>query len=125
LGFPHTLFLSVARHSETNPSPVGRGFVRKFPPTLPAEMQDGILKEVIEQSRADTKARLQYLVAGTAGAAVPQGAGYGAVTDRAAVLKSVVSKPPFGVCFRLEHVDRQPTIQQFFICRFRWRLGLT
>ena len=48
------------------------------------------------ESRANPKERLQYLAAGTAGAAAPQGAGYGAVTGRAAVLKSVVSKPPFG-----------------------------
>ena len=45
-------------------------------------------------------------MAGTAGAAAPQGAGYGAVTDRVAVLKSVVSKPPFGVRFRLGRVNR-------------------
>ena len=31
--------------------------------------------------RANPKERLQYLAAGTAGAAAPQGAGYGAVTD--------------------------------------------
>jgi len=36
------------------------------------------------ESRANPKERLQYLAAGTAGAAAPQGAGYGAVTDRAA-----------------------------------------
>jgi len=48
------------------------------------------------ESRANPKERLQYLAAGTAGAAAPQGAGYGTVTSRAAVLKSVVSKPPFG-----------------------------
>ena len=53
----------------------------------------------------------------------PQGAGYGAVTDRAAVLKSVVSKPPFGVRFRLGRVNSQPPSNGFFICRFRWRLG--
>jgi len=33
---------------------------------------------------------------------------YRTLKDRAAVLKSVVSKPPFGVCFRLERVNRQP-----------------
>ena len=49
-----------------------------------------------ERSRANPQKRLQHLAAGAAGAAAPQGAGYGAVTDRAAVLKSVVSKPPFG-----------------------------
>ena len=37
-----------------------------------------------ERSRANPKERLQYLAAGTAGAAAPQGAGYGAVTGRAA-----------------------------------------
>ena len=37
-----------------------------------------------ERSRANPQERLQYLAAGTAGAAAPQGAGYGAVTDRAA-----------------------------------------
>ena len=55
----------------------------------------------------------RQLAAGTAGAAAPQGAGYGAVTDRAAVLKSVVSKPPFGVRFRLGRVNRtaaHPTV---------------
>ena len=34
--------------------------------------------------RANPKERLQHLAAGTAGAAAPQGAGYGAVTSRAA-----------------------------------------
>ena len=37
-----------------------------------------------ERSRANPKERLQYLAAGTEGATAPQGAGYGAVTDRAA-----------------------------------------
>ena len=37
-----------------------------------------------ERSRANPKERLQYLAAGTAGAAAPQGAGCGAVTGRAA-----------------------------------------
>ena len=37
-----------------------------------------------ERSRANPQERLQHLAAGTAGAAAPQGAGYGAVTDRAA-----------------------------------------
>ena len=36
------------------------------------------------RSQANPKERLQYFAAGTAGAAAPQGAGYGAVTDRAA-----------------------------------------
>ena len=35
-----------------------------------------------ERSRANPQERLQHLAAGTAGAAAPQGAGYGAVTDR-------------------------------------------
>ena len=37
-----------------------------------------------ERSRANPQERLQYRAAGTAGAAAPQGAGYGAVTRRAA-----------------------------------------
>ena len=37
-----------------------------------------------ERSRADAKERYRYPVAGTAGTRAPQGAGYGAVTDRAA-----------------------------------------
>jgi len=37
-----------------------------------------------ERSRADTKERLQYLVAGTAGTRTAQNAGYGAITDIAA-----------------------------------------
>ena len=74
------------------------------------------------ESRANPKERLQHLAAGTAGAATPQGAGYGAVTGRAAVLKSVVSKPPFGVRFRLGRVNSQPPSNGFFICRFCWRL---
>jgi len=37
-----------------------------------------------ERSRANPQERLQHLAAGTAGAAAPQGAGYGAITDRAA-----------------------------------------
>ncbi len=37
-----------------------------------------------ERSRENQKERLQYLAAGTAGAAAPQGAGHGAVTRRAA-----------------------------------------
>ena len=76
-----------------------------------------------ERSRADTKERLQYLAAGTAGTSTAQGAGYGAVTDRAAVLKSVVSKPTFGVCFRLERVNRQPPIQRFFYMPFPLAAG--
>ena len=32
--------------------------------------------------RANPKERLQHLAAGTAGATAPQGAGYGAVTDK-------------------------------------------
>lgn len=50
--------------------------------------------------RANPKERLQHLAAGTAGTSTAQNAGYGAVTDRSAVLKSVVSKPPFGERFR-------------------------
>ncbi len=37
-----------------------------------------------ERSRADTKERLQYLAAGTAGTRTAQDAGYGAVTNGAA-----------------------------------------
>ena len=37
-----------------------------------------------ERSRTNPQERLQHLAAGTAGAAAPQGAGYGAVTGRAA-----------------------------------------
>ena len=37
-----------------------------------------------ERSRANPQERLQHLAAGTAGAAAPQGAGYGAVISRAA-----------------------------------------
>ena len=57
-------------------------------------------------SRANPQKRLQHLAAGTAGAAAPQGAGYGAVISRAAG-QSTSTLPP---------------IQRFFICRFRWRL---
>ncbi len=42
---------------------------------------------------------------------------------KTAVLKSVVSKPPFGVRFRLGRVNRTAAHPTFFICRFRWRLG--
>jgi hypothetical protein len=65
----------------------------------------------------------RQLAAGTAGAAAPQGAGYRTVTSRAAVLKSVVSKPPFGVHFRLERVNRQPPIQRFFYMPFPLAAG--
>ena len=41
---------------------------------------------------------------------------------KTAVLKSVVSKPPFGVRFRLGRVNSQPPSNGFFICHFRWRL---
>ena len=37
-----------------------------------------------ERGRANPQERLQYLAAGTVGATAPQGAGYGAVTGRAA-----------------------------------------
>ena len=43
---------------------------------------------------------------------------------KTAVLKSIVSKPPFGVHFRLGRVNRQPPFNGFFICRFRWRLNI-
>ena len=43
-----------------------------------------------ERSRANPKEHLQYLAAGTAGAAAPQGAGYGAVKDRAAEIVTAV-----------------------------------
>ena len=65
----------------------------------------------------------RQLAAGTAGAAAPQGAGYGAVTDRAAVLKSVVSKPPFGVRFRLGRVNRtaaHPTVFLYAVSVGGW-----
>ena len=65
----------------------------------------------------------RHLAAGTAGAAAPQGAGYGAVTDRAAVLKSVVSKPPFGVRFRLGRVNRtaaHPTVFLYAVSVGGW-----
>ena len=42
-----------------------------------------------KRSRANPQERLQHLAAGTAGAAAPQGAGYGAVTDRAAGIVSI------------------------------------
>ena len=63
-------------------------------------------------------------MAGTAGAAAPQGAGYGAVTDRVAVLKSVVSKPPFGVRFRLGRVNRtaaHPTVFLYAVSVGGWK----
>lgn len=44
-----------------------------------------------ERSRANPKERLQYLASETAGAAAPQGAGYGAITGRAA---GIVTPPP-------------------------------
>ena len=75
------------------------------------------------ESRANPKERYQYLASGTAGAAAPQGAGYGAVTDRAAVLKSVVSKPPFGVRFRLGRVNRtaaHPTVFLYAVSVGGW-----
>ena len=65
----------------------------------------------------------RQLAAGTAGAAAPQGAGYGAVTGRAAVLKSVVSKPPFGVRFRLGRVNRtaaHPTVFLYAVSVGGW-----
>ena len=65
----------------------------------------------------------RQLAAGTAGAAVTQGAGYGAVTGRAAVLKSVVSKPPFGVRFRLGRVNRtaaHPTVFLYAVSVGGW-----
>ena len=77
------------------------------------------------ESRANPQKRLQYLAAGTAGASAPQGAGYGAVTDRAAVLKSVVSKPPFGVRFRLGRVNRtaaHPTVFLYAVSVGGWEL---
>ncbi len=42
-----------------------------------------------KRSRANPQERLQHLAAGTAGAATPQGAGYGAVTDRVAGIVSI------------------------------------
>ena len=41
-------------------------------------------EEAADRSRENQKERLQYLAAGTAGTATPQGARYGTVTDRAA-----------------------------------------
>ena len=64
------------------------------------------LAEYAKLTAARETLNRRQLAAGTARAAAPQGAGYGAVTDRAAVLKSVVSKPPFGVRFRLGRVNR-------------------
>ena len=69
----------------------------------------------------------RQLAAGTAGAAAPQGAGYGAVTDRAAVLKSVVSKPPFGVRFRLGRVNRtaaHPTVFLYAVSVGGWERSI-
>ena len=51
-----------------------------------------------ERSRAKPQERLQHLAAGTAGAAAPQGAGYGAITDRAAG----ITPTPAAVCFNLK-----------------------
>ena len=65
----------------------------------------------------------RQLAAGTAGAAAPQGAGYRTVTSRAAVLKSVVSKPPFGVRFRLGRVNRtaaHPTVFLYAVSVGGW-----
>ena len=65
----------------------------------------------------------RQLAAGAAGTAAPQGAGYGAITDRAAVLKSVVSKPTFGVRFRLGRVNRtaaHPTVFLYAVSVGGW-----
>ena len=40
------------------------------------------------------------------------------IHKKTAVLKSVVSKPPFGVRFRLGRVNSQPPSNGFFICRW-------
>jgi len=50
---------------------------------------------------------------------------YGTLKDRAAVLKSVVSKPTFGVCFRLERVNRQPPIKRVFYMPFPLAAGFS
>ncbi len=54
------------------------------PTAHPAQERGARVTDSRPYSRADTKERLQYLAAGTAGAAAPQDAGGGAVTDRAA-----------------------------------------
>ena len=55
----------------------------------PADRREGNAQPAVsciergsERSRANPQERLQHLAAGTAGAAAPQGAGYGAVTDK-------------------------------------------
>ena len=50
-----------------------------------------------ERSRENQKERLQYLATGTAGTATTQGAGYGAITSKAAGLSTSAPPPCFGL----------------------------
>ncbi len=49
-----------------------------------AQSEVSCIERGSERSRENQKERLQYLAAGTTGTAIPQGARYGTVTDRAA-----------------------------------------
>lgn len=54
-----------------------------------AESAISCIERGSKRSRANPKERLQYLTTGTAGTTAPQGAGYGAVKDRAARIVNI------------------------------------